>query len=345
MGVAYVPDPSLVILTDIDASTSASLRAGLHTALLAADWTVASTLTDGYIYQIESPQAEAEDILLAKVRIEDTGRNAGGVHYIDVQFMDLDEEKAGMVHLLRYEADHVLRAHVCPSQLFTWKAGSALKGTAVMGGIPWVPPMTLGASDACSTDTPSGTLTERAWWSMGDTEGGTGPWPTLRTDYRPDSIRNWSCRWNTFFRNAELGTSDPEGPAGVYGPRLFPVANTYYYYDNADGRRSLGQMCWYGSDGSGDDNNLPLFLDPLIGWSINASDHYPYVIGQVWDALLVSTERSDAQEIEFDDVPFFNYTRPNALADVDASWFSSLFLRVPEEPGTGGSGEISNIAY
>lgn len=341
MGVAHTPNLNNVVLADIDASSSFSLRESLHLAAGKAGWRIHTPVLNGYVYDIVSPQPEAVNILLAKVRIQDTGRKIGAVNCIDIQFLDYNEDRAGFSHYLRYEPDLTLKLHMTPCQFIVWLPGdTSTIATVVMGGIPWVPPLTLSANAGdCSTETPSATFTERAWWSIGDFGDGLYC-PTFRTSYRPDPIRNWSMRWNGFFRNAALGTADPEGPGGVHGPRLFPETNTFGYYDAGNDRLKLGKMCWYGSDLSGNDNNLPLYLDPLTGWSINAEDNYPYVIGQLWDSVIVSTERSDAQEIVFDGLRFFNFTAPGPNHD---SWFSSLFLRRPDltniEP------EVANIAY
>ncbi len=345
MGVAYTVDPvrgeldpDRLKLADIAADDSLTLRSNLHAVLLEANWTVDAVLSNGNRYVITNPQKEANPggvpVLQAKVRIQDTGRTLfGGINVIDIQFIDYDGTKSGFTHSLRYQAGLVYRVHVNPCQLIVWLAGDdSTVATVVMGGIPWVPPLTLSAlSGDCSEETPSEVFTGRAWWSIGDTPG-AGYFPTYRTGYKPDSFRNWSFRWNGYFKSAEFSFGHPDSSQadGLYGPRLFPVTSPFYYYDDdaGNGKRDLGKMCWFGSDDGGDDHNLPLYLDPLTGWSINAADAYPYVIGQLWESVIISTERSDAQEIEFEGRHFVNLTKPSTATH--ASWFCSLFLHKPD---------------
>src|SRR5262245_18573229 len=121
MGIAYTPDQTLVILADLHASNSANLRASLHPAVTAAGWTVSAGLASGYMYDILSPQDEAQlpggdSVLKAKVRIEDTGRTFSGGAAIDIQFGDFDGTKSGYKHWLRYQSGLVLKAHVTPCQ-------------------------------------------------------------------------------------------------------------------------------------------------------------------------------------------------------------------------------------
>ncbi|MGH9629159.1 MAG: hypothetical protein ACRD7E_12620, partial [Bryobacteraceae bacterium] len=102
MGIAYSSAP--IVVASIDGSTSASLRAGIHTALTDAGW-VSSPLPGGYQYTLTSPQSTVAGELQAKCRIRDIGQTvyagvAGFVPCITVQFLSYDELRLGREHLI-----------------------------------------------------------------------------------------------------------------------------------------------------------------------------------------------------------------------------------------------------
>ena len=312
MGVAFSP-ANRVIHADIDASTSACLRNGLHVAAQKAGWEIDRAITSGYVYLLTSPQ---DDALQCKVLIQDTGRTIWPFRtVIDVQFLTADEDPAcsSEAYSLEYGSGQRIRAHITPCQIFTYltHAGSEKNGKAVMGGVPFIDPNALDSTIELCADQ-DGEKTWRAVWSARD--GG-------QSCFRD----NWTCGTFTTIHNDQI-LHDDIGLFGVPRLRLIPVNRPNGFaggYGTANWNTPV-MMRWLGSD-------EPVMWDSFIAWNDVIS---PMKIrGQIWDAFCRAKFATWESPFVLEDIPFFSYNQGVALG-YPPHWYQggdiiTLYLRDP----------------
>ncbi len=263
MGVAWTQLP-VVYNSAIRGDTSANLRSDIDGTLLAAGWVHDRAISNGFIYRFSSPQ-----LLVAKCRIQDTGRTILGSPMLDVQFMSDDEARTGLVYPIGFR-DGTVAGDLHPHyqmvagkcQMFLSYPGhvNADVGT-VYGGIPRLP---LTVTGDCLIDQPEPLLTDELWWSGGLL--GNGNDTNIRNShfiYRAYSF----CQNHILFNNTV--TEDPStGPL-----QLFPLTPTF----NVDAAFVFGPLILKYVD------QQPLVIDPLLGWRFA-------IRGQLWDSFQLTTQ-------------------------------------------------------
>ena len=319
MGIAFSP-PDRVVLADIDASTSACFRNGLHLAALKAGWTVDRTVTNGYVYVLTSPQ---DGTLQCKLLVQDTGRSiwppaTGGV--IDFTFLTMDEDPAysSLPYAIRWgnwytygQPTRRLRFHLAPCQMFSYFRGVDAPANAVMGGVPYIDPNALESTLERCADDGSEEKTWRAVWSSSDTNG------SFRSGY--------TCGEYCVVHNSGVIREN----TGLFNPprlRLIPVNRPDGFwagFGTANFNTPL-MMRWMGSE-------EPLLFDAFIAWS---SGFQPFRIrGTLWDAFCRAKFATWESPFVLEDIPFFSYTSGYA-AGYPPHWYQAgdiltLYLRDP----------------
>jgi hypothetical protein len=316
MGIAYSPDQTKLILSDVDASTPAALLAGLHTAVTAAGWSTVRSITDGHVYELTSPQ---DSTLKCRVRIQDTGRTLSGslitgtLDAIDLQFLSVDEASEGYPHYLACEAGRVLRVHLNPCQVFIWDpaADPLSRGRSVSGGIPYVDATTVEPIPACAPGGPA--RAAEVWWNCGDTND-TGAAHTFRTHYRiyPG---HWSAFYNGRLINSDSPATGYEGRGAV---RILPLTPANPILLDERTNKSLdgtpeAATRWYGSERA-------LYIEPLLAWWHEMPQRY---IGQVWDSFLATANVTETEIVDGSET-WVNYSKQ--VTGQNYSYYSSLFL-------------------
>ena len=238
-------------------ANAVALANNIAVILALAGWAVTPVPTGGFKAIGTSPQSGTLSITVfihtsgGSVSIQFTGPGgAGFVHWLDSAFLTFQ-----MV--------------ANPCQFFISVPGvySVAEGTTVCGGIPFLPPDSLGGSDPDCTG--MGSVTE-CWWSAGDWYG------------------------SPFFYSANPRSALNDD--GVGGDPFRDVAKegmfNGVYVSNGSGQVGTPQLNSLGHSGNSSSHirypdGSPLLVDPLICWGDTAASSLK-VRGQIWDALIVS---------------------------------------------------------
>jgi hypothetical protein len=259
--VAY--SHSRIVVDEVDGTTQANLRAGLHAALELAGW-IAESITDGYKYTIVTRQGLTAACWTGITSIT-------GTPYITVQFGSADGAQMGLVHRLACtpsRESYQVIANEC--QMFVsltgkWDLGTdGIDATFVCGGVPYIP------KDVLLSDCSAPEITE-AWWSSGSRYG----------------FRNHTSHPNGEYSacfDGELTTGGVEARL-----QLAPLthANIDFFASMSD---PPPKTQWF--DGT------PLYTDPLLLWGTPIAR----VRGQIWDAMLGSTAQALDHEITTEEI-------------------------------------------
>lgn len=283
----------IVYSDSIRGDSKSHLLEDLDEALTSADWSPAS-ISGGTEYTIASAQS-----LGAKVRI-----TAGPQSFIQIQFLSLDETKVGAPHLLGSSGatpridGGFFQLWVNRCQIFLSMPGLDAAPSFhlgfVQGGIPWVPPESLGR---CSGDI-SGSLTTQAWWSAGDGSNFDGA--NFRNAFALGTNGRWSACHNTSLL-AGLGG----GATALNSLRLVPKAISQ---NSTFG--GAARMQFFGG--------RPLYLDPQIAWGRAVSGSTALVRGVLYDAMIPSLPRPIDYLDVVCDVPWINYMHHKAPGEASS---------------------------
>jgi len=323
MGIAFTQAD--IVTGTIRGDSSANLPADIAATLVAAGWSRVRSVTNGYVYQTESPQS-----IGVRVLVQDQGNAYLGKSYIRIQFMNLAEDAPGYAHQLIFGAgrEFLMTAGIC--QFFIAPAGICTEaylgasGHTVAGGIPFIPENLFGE---CGAEAPDFGVTGN-WWSCGS--GLDGVSRNFRNGYVCAGA--WSGSLNSLVAMT-LGGGDYRRFSCL---RLFPLTST----EDVD-------SSWYTPMFVRRLDDSPLLIDPLIGWENPYMLYAPArVFGQIWDALLVTEPRD--LESEFTTEEEGNTVTWSCWSDGPEQWgdfthFCSLHLikGIAGPPGGG----LRNYAY
>lgn len=341
-----------VLYTLLRADTSAHLRADLDAAVLAAGWTVDSTLVNGKVYLMTSPQG-----LQAKCRIQDTGRAVFlGPHVIDVQFNDVAGTSPGFQHDLPYGGGWIsankYTAQIGICQIFIKAAGQTSEshdGTRVYnvaGGIPWYP---IPLEEPCQVGehVPPTIL----WWTGGGCETNRGNQANFRTSRFQYAAYSVNVNGGLYVAPGDSVThatvdSYELGPLQILTQTATYNVDFWYYVPP--------KTLVYQPPGTTPER--PLNVEPLLMFRYN-------MIGQLWDAFcktaptaldeVITTVEKDQFGNDYDVTwEAYNYDIPDELKGGGGTWYSTLYLLKgfdfdPYDPDGGGpaGGGASNYAY
>lgn len=296
MGIAHTVPSNRVIHAEIDATSSACLRSGLHAAVQMAGWAVDREIENGYVYIMTSLQ----DISIqCKVKIQDTGRSIYPFFspILDIVFMDIEEEHVSQPYALRHTSIGAtpllrIRAHITPCQIFTYIAGGG--GNCVMGGIPFLDPNALAFTEDPCADEDSNIKTTRAWWSCSDLSTADYVWgvPSFRT--------SWLTGCSATLHNNDFVSEAGFEIGNEARLRMLPLqrpTNFWEAYGNSNFTYPI-LVRWVGTD-------EPLCLDPLIAWN---TEHPVKIRGQLWDAFVRTKYVPWEDPLTFDGLEWFSYS-------------------------------------
>jgi hypothetical protein len=274
MGLAY-SDAPIIYRTGLRCDTSAHLLADLDDALVAAGWT-RTTVTDGFMYSVESPQG-----LRAKLKITAVGDSFafpfGAFQKLRLQAFQFDGLSNGQVHYLGagapFTSDGGYEVVAGKCQLFLAVVGLSGKTShqpayAFSFGIPYVPQ----ATGTCAAVTGGATGVTSIWWCEST---------LLGTFCFRSSL--WSEMTHDRCLNGVIFSKDDTNPRldrtnGTL--QLYPMTPTYnadfwFYIFPQTVRHTTKDT---------------IYLHPWIGWDFK-------VLGLVWDAFL-STKVLETDDVD-----------------------------------------------
>lgn len=355
MPVAFTENPP--VYSTFTISSSAGLRAALHTTLVEAGWTTFSAITDGILYTVNSPQG-----LFAKVKIFDDGYDHSLMgRSVIVQFLTQDESGEGYAHRIGYEGERTYNVWANQCQIFINRPGLndhnvgdyATNGFQWMcGGVPWAPRIAFMPPD-CVTGYEGDDVAE-AFWSCGSGDNGAGSAPGFRRGYRAEGF------WDS--SDAGVGQAFSVSVNGnTWRSSTTPVDGT------SNARSSLRLVpptptgnfdhSWMTAPRSRDWLERPLYSDPLLAWGTDVKNT-GRIRGQIWDAVLAPDHTSHALDEQFmvesvnpenggtvgmEVLKWGHYLDPLAPEAARGSYYCSLLLRIGT-PVTTGAG-LGNYVY
>jgi hypothetical protein len=304
-----------IIKASIRADTSAHFRADIDSALTAAGWTVARTVTNGKVYQ---SSAAPVSTLALRMLVQDQGTGSANAHWIVFQAMSSDESVMGLTQTIAWGAlgITVYQVIVGCCQFFIsipGRVGSGIIGDQSGAFACGVPSLPFGsAGPGCEVNGVLPTITS-IWWSCGDGNQAF----TYAENFRsgPRCFNNWSICKNGVGLNAPAGNLPLSGMLGLWF--LSPA-------DNIDAPFYVAvPVTTYLV-------NSPLVIDALIGWQYR-------IQAQLWDAFQQTGPLSldSVAVFQDDDVYGRNFTFPAQVWN--SSYYSSLRL-LTESPNAGGTG-------
>jgi len=329
MGIAWDGEEPVESDT-IRVDTRANFIADLDELVTLAGWfdraDVETTGQTGFIYTLASPQG-----LGCKVKIYDVG---GIEDFVYIQFMSLDETLEGFNHRIDIDVGGAFRqVHLGVCQIFLSEPGvvnSTGYGATMQGGIPFVPFDMLGN---CGADDEAA-LTTEAWWSNGTRGDGASSFRNSRV-----SFNEWSACHNGDLMNRAINPYSE-----LSRLRIVPVTLAI----PIDAAFALPQLTRFWSENlPGNDETLPLYMEPLIQWGSGAVyDSVAKIRGSLYNSLLVSLDRDTDFVEEVEGMEWINFMHDDNEV-TNRTRFSSLYLLRGAVPSTGSSGApgLMNYAY
>lgn len=309
MGLALTNDGSAQYVTGIDASTSAGLRAAIQSALTAAGWT-AEAAADGMLYTATSPQGLQMELYVYDDGSYDAGAAVTG-DYIKLLARGAGGSPAGREHRLKFGTDLAgspaapeARTYwlFCDScQLFIATTGHYLQVAdgaqpryyhAFGCGVPYISDPPEGSR--CAEMLEGDSITE-AWWSFGTGRyslGEAASWRNGAVTWTQSALPDFAvCVNGSAWDSAEYSPYPAEAIsyADRSALRLIPMTfGTDFHGLFANDRPPIRKY-----PGGADDW---IATDPLVAWG-SAYKQQPRIIGQLWNAFLISDWRPLDEEL------------------------------------------------
>ncbi len=168
MPVAYSDE--LIVRTTVSGASPAAFISDLNSVLTTAGWIITTTLTGGFIYEIQSPQMYKAHVLVQDGVNYHIDHPAVGIYSftsVVIQFLNVAETVVSFPYQLFMTGanpTYQLIAGVC--QLFISVPGVPGGGwRAFAGGIPWLPP----DSGVCVAGITPVIVTD-IWWANGGSQ-------------------------------------------------------------------------------------------------------------------------------------------------------------------------------
>ena len=312
MSIAWTNEP--VVYMELDASSHLTLMTDLDAAFGAAGWS-STTITDGKLYLLESPQE-----LVAKVRMWIDTSNSLADDYVSIRVESADGARVGLNHWLSVGSGRELQVVAGICQFFISRPGSSEDEgdnahNMVCGGILKVPEADCGGIE-------SATVTTECWWSNADRRSNAG-----HAFFRNLRNHRYAFHTSSACRNGDY--VDSTTSVLDWYPRLFvptPPMDVDYWEGYLASR-----VRWH--------DLSPLFFDPLFGWG-NAA--YPArLMGSLWDSMAMSIDSPLDFVGTFDGQSFINFSHSDDATEGRGTFFSSLML-LKDTPA---EAALGNVAY
>ena len=323
MPIAYSNKP--IVVASIRTDTSAHFRSDLETALLAAGWAKARTLTDGAVYECVTPDVH---VLRARLLVQDKGTSGLAGHYMIFQGRTQDESGVGQEHTVVYGNGVVsaYQAIIGKCQIFLSVPGTAHsvylgdQSSQFAFGVPSIPP-SLEAGTPCAQDADAPPITD-IWWANGDGNLPFKQCANFRTSPRCFGCFDYSVNGAVTSITPGSFTEDPS--QGMLTLLYLTPTN------NIDVSTYVAQPVIKYS------TLAPLNIDALIGWQWQ-------IRGQVWDAF----QRTRAEPLDatqsYEDLDTNGATINLTCKVWMSSFYTSLLLMIVS-PAPSSSGSW-NVAY
>ncbi len=258
MAVAYSDKP--ITRSAITGVTAAGMISDLHGILIGVDWSVSSTVTGGYIFEMTSPQTvdyKAHVLIQDDLsyKIDNPTVSLYNFRSMVVVVMNVIETAKSFPYQVRADSFYAsFQVIAGRSQLFISVPGiTDGHHSSFACGIPWLPP----PGGACQLGTP--VITDDIWWANGGSQ--------YAFDWRSQA-NAYACM--TYYRNGAIViAADNNNERPLDGLLcLFPLTavNTY----------AVDQIPWPTITYQ---THRPLAIDAFVGWNWA-------IQGQLWDAYL-----------------------------------------------------------
>lgn len=270
---------------------------GLAAALTTAGWT---TVSGGGTADVVMQTATTPQGLAARLRIFAPG--SGNCTQLFGQNANGSIVATLPIYLLP-TAGRTFRVIANRYQFFVFTEGTPAAREFAAGGVPYVPSFVA--------------ITE-AFWLQGNAESDTDT--TVRGSFRTALTVDYVASTERIGTTFQLVNGNSWSQAGAFGGGTQPGYQSLVSPSAQDYTITTAGYQWF--DGSA------FISEPLIAWGITDHDQPSRVMGQLWDAVIVSDSFSGDSSITFDSRTWYAITNSNTGGN-GIQGRGTLFVMVP----------------